>query len=246
MSTANEPKQAAPVPTVEASVLAREMAADYRAHVEHYQKHYKLSPAEAMAKSATPVSPEYEASILQGPHEEVSWLALRCLTERDPDLAAQCWANVKRAAWAELQSGQRAAKAVEGASPSPWTLAQYLVLRTELAREWQPRSGIEWQLIDALAMSQTQFFFWMERQSVRSTMDAVREQRDIQDRGSWYPPRVTDAEAVEQAAAMAERFHRMGLRTIRALQELRRRPPPVVVGNVSQLNVGEQQVNVAG
>jgi hypothetical protein len=38
----------------------------------------------------------------------------------------------------------------------------------------------------------------------------------------------------------------MFLRTLRALQELRRYAPTVVVQSAGQVNVGAQQVNVAG
>jgi hypothetical protein len=44
---------------------------------------------------------------------------------------------------------------------------------------------------------------------------------------------------------MAERFQRMFVRAERALRDLRRYGPTVIVQNASQVNVGEQQVNVA-
>ena len=55
-----------------------------------------------------------------------------------------------------------------------------------------------------------------------------------------------DAEAIEQAMAMGDRFNRIFLRTLRALRDLRRYAPTVVVQNAGQVNVGGQQVNVAG
>jgi hypothetical protein len=42
---------------------------------------------------------------------------------------------------------------------------------------------------------------------------------------------------------MVERCHRLYLRTLGALQDLRRRPP-VVVRRAGQVNIGGQQVNV--
>jgi hypothetical protein len=57
---------------------------------------------------------------------------------------------------------------------------------------------------------------------------------------------VTGFQAVEQAGAMVDRFNRIFLRTLRALRDLRRCPPPVVVQNAGQVNVGQQQVNVTG
>jgi hypothetical protein len=52
--------------------------------------------------------------------------------------------------------------------------------------------------------------------------------------------------AVEQAAAMVDRFNRIFLRTLRALRDLRRYSPTVVVQNAEQVNVGRRQVNVTG
>jgi hypothetical protein len=64
--------------------------------------------------------------------------------------------------------------------------------------------------------------------------------------GKWEPPRVSVFQVVEQAGAMVDRFNRIFLRSLRALRDLRRCPPPVVVQNAGQVNVGQQQVNVAG
>jgi hypothetical protein len=46
---------------------------------------------------------------------------------------------------------------------------------------------------------------------------------------------------------MVDRFHRIMMRTIRQLHNLRRNPPVVMVQKAGQVNVGQQQVNaVAG
>ena len=56
---------------------------------------------------------------------------------------------------------------------------------------------------------------------------------------------MTTAQALEQSAALADRFHRMFLRSLRALRDLRRYSSPVVVQRAGQVNVGGQQINVA-
>jgi hypothetical protein len=57
---------------------------------------------------------------------------------------------------------------------------------------------------------------------------------------------VSDTQAIDQAAAMVDRFNRLFLRTLRASQDHRRcLPPQVVVQNAGQVNVGTQQVNLA-
>jgi hypothetical protein len=44
---------------------------------------------------------------------------------------------------------------------------------------------------------------------------------------------------------MCDRFHRLFIRTLRALRDLRRYQPPVVVQNVGgQVNIGEHQTNI--
>ena len=44
---------------------------------------------------------------------------------------------------------------------------------------------------------------------------------------------------------MAERFNGMFLRTLKALRDLRRQVPGVVVQNAGSINVGQQQLNVS-
>jgi hypothetical protein len=56
-------------------------------------------------------------------------------------------------------------------------------------------------------------------------------------------PRVTATVAIEQAGVMAERFNKIYLRTLRALQNMRR--VPVIVQNAGQVNLALQQVNIS-
>jgi hypothetical protein len=71
------------------------------------------------------------------------------------------------------------------------------------------------------------------------------EQRDIREHGKWQPPRVSDARAVEQAATMADRANRTFVRTLRALLDLRRVAPAVIVQNAGPVNLAGQQLNLA-
>ncbi len=45
---------------------------------------------------------------------------------------------------------------------------------------------------------------------------------------------------------MIDRFNRLYLRTLRALWDLRRYASAVTIQNAGQVNIGQQQVNVAG
>jgi hypothetical protein len=55
---------------------------------------------------------------------------------------------------------------------------------------------------------------------------------------------VSAAAAIDQAAAMVDRFNRLFSRTLRDLRELRRSMPTLVVQHASQVNVAQAQVNV--
>ncbi len=61
----------------------------------------------------------------------------------------------------------------------------------------------------------------------------------------WVPSRVSDAEAIEQAVMIAERYQRAFLRLLAAFRETRRLVGTLVVAG-GQVNIGEQQLNVAG
>jgi hypothetical protein len=65
--------------------------------------------------------------------------------------------------------------------------------------------------------------------------------------GAWEMPYQREADAVEQAAELADRFRRAYHASIRALRDWRRYP--VVIQNAEQVNIaaeGGQQVNVKG
>ena len=51
----------------------------------------------------------------------------------------------------------------------------------------------------------------------------------------------------EQLLPLLDRSNRMLLRNLKALRTLKQPPPPSVsIGQAAQVNVGQQQVNVAG
>jgi hypothetical protein len=232
-----------PAPS-EAGVLAEELVAGFARLVESYRNAYAVSQPEAV-QLATQPNPGYEDKILHGPPDQATWEGLHCLTQRDPSMAERRWEEVKQAAVEELQTGHRAGRVTEGFDSRCWDRAQFLAVREELVAAWRPRNGMERQLVDQLAMLQTALFRW-ERILVCRTMLASSEiLRADQGKEKYEPPRVKDHEATEQAGHMVERFHRLFLRTVRALQDLRRQAPPVVVRRAGQVNIGQQQVNVA-
>jgi hypothetical protein len=219
------------------------MALAFRATVERYRKDCLLSLQEAVATATAP-SPEGDEQTLNGPPEAVSWYALDCLAERDLEGVLRRWEEVKRAAREELRTGHRAGRALEPEGGRLWERARFLAARAELSEAWRPRDALEQQLVDQLAVWQCRFYQWQE---------ALQRWAAVASAGSWSPPgrnkkleapRLTEAQALQRAAAMAERCQGNFLRVLRALQELRRRPA-LMVCRARQVNVsaGGQQVN---
>jgi hypothetical protein len=213
--------------------------------VQVYERLYKIPHAEAV-KRAGEGSPEYLDRVLHGPPDQVSWSGLDQIARTDPDAALARWEEVKRAALQELQTGHRAARAIETINDGAWQRAQFMALRTELAAEWQPRNGVERQLVDVMAQAQSSYLSWLNTLVVYTGLESVTGKRLEHDHGQWMGPRLSDADAIEQAAEMVDRFNRIFVRTLRTLRELRRQSPPVILQSGGQLNVAQQQVNVAG
>jgi hypothetical protein len=227
----------------EADVLAGELAKSFGQLVEQYEKHLSLPRDEAIRRATDPLVDRGQRA-LEIPPDQVNWFDLHMLARTDPDRAEARWEEIKRAALDELQTGHRAARAVETVNDATWNRARFLALRADLAAEWQPRNGIERQLIDTMAQAQESYLFWLMQLTTRSRLESVSSERRYQEEAKWQAPRQKDADALDQAAEMVDRFNRIFLRTLRALCDLRRRGGPVIVQNGGQLNVAQQQVNV--
>lgn len=235
----NEPT---PRPVNEAIPLACAMANNAGQLAAYYLQHFKLSPAEALAK-VHEGGEAYAASIMGRAPDQVSWCDLEFLAEHDDAAALRRWDEVRQAAKDELASGQRAAQAVEFHSDTPWGRARFLAVRSELAEQYHPQNGMERQLIDTMAQAQTAMQFWFERMMSRANLQRFDDKK-LKELGYELPPRIDDTEAIDQAAEMVDRFNKIVLRTLRALRDLRRITPAVLVQNAGQVNVGGQQVNV--
>jgi hypothetical protein len=226
--------------------LAQELATASCRWVDYYLTKMGMSPEEALAQARKPMPDCCREELLHGPPHQVSWHGLNELAQEDPELAARRWEQVKAAARDELVSGHRAARKVEDHGAGPWERAQFAALRSALAEDWQPRGGMEWLLIDQLAQAYTEQERWLKLANLRLSLDASRHDMDEQRKGKWVPPRLTEAQSCEQAMAMSERWHGIFLKTLRALRDLRPAAPALLVGMAGQVNVGGQQVNVAG
>jgi hypothetical protein len=230
-------------PVDEVRELATEVAQSFGNMVGHYRKHYGMSADEARAKAAECPDHLYDHAV-GCPPSQLSWFELDAIAQRDPDRAAERWEEVKRAAQGEVASGHRAARALEGNDSRCWSRARFLGVRAELSAAWRPRNAAEQHLVDQLAQWQTLIWQWLESYTAYDEVATSRARRSGPDGGPG-PRLQSDADRLEHAAGMVERFHRLYLRTLRALQDMRRLPP-VVVRGAGQVNIGHQQVNVGG
>jgi hypothetical protein len=228
----------------EVGVLAGKLGKSFGQMVQAYEKHFSLSREEAIGRATEPPGDDGER-VLNGPPDQVSWFDLHSIARTDPDRATARWEEIKRAALDELQTGHTAAEAVETVNESAWRRAQFLALREELAADWRPRNGIERQLIDTMAQAQVGYLFWLHMLTLRTELESCTNDRRLREEARWGPPRQSDADAIDQAADMMDRYNRIFLRTLRALCDMRRRLGPVIVQSGGQVNVAQQQVNLS-
>jgi len=227
-------------PVSEAGSLARKMS---RAVVEMAAYYERTGMSTSQAATFARALAEDTARVMETPPDQISWSTLGRLAEHEPETAEAAWGRILAAAQDELASGHRAADAVE-ADATPWERARFLQVREAFLVDWQPRGGIEASLVETLAMAHMAQRHWMARLTVLSTTEARREGREIERRGEWESPTVGAAAAIDQAAAMVDRFNRLFSRTLRDLRDLRRSMPPVVVQHANQVNLAQAQVNV--
>jgi hypothetical protein len=228
----------------EVGVLASEIAAEFRRMIEGFQQLFNVSAQEAATKANDLGSnPDALKWAMQCPPDQVSWTSLFVLEQSDPALAIRRWEEVKDHARAELRSGHRAARTLEGADSYCWGRAQFLALRAELVEAWGPRDAQELLLVDQIAQFQMLLEWWLRAVAVWTEIMGTKPERHKRD---IEMPRVRDAEAVEAAAVLVERFQRLYLRALKALQDRRRAGPPVVIRRAGQVNVAAHQINVGG
>lgn len=238
-----------PLPAVssapEATPLAQELARVYQTLMRHYRDQCGLPTEDAHVRATAPAQEATQEQLLKKAACEFSWTDLHLLASRDPKLAAREWTRIKLAARDELTSGHRAARVFEDTiTGSPWERAQFLAVREELREQWQPKGGMEAMLIDQMAQSYTLHLRALQALTVLTLEEYVPEEKEKRRRREL--PRLSQAQALEQASAMADRWNRMFLRTLRALRDMRRYAP-IIVQNAGQVNVaseGGQQVNV--
>ena len=206
-----------------------------------------------------------EFDMLMGqPLENLHFVDLAKLFSFAPRVAERFWENAKREGRNEFESGHLAANVTfpVGYMKGLWNIARYLGVRESFLDDWNPKGGIEIALVDMLAQTYFQWQYWIEQTVLRSETrpreehheyrkwkqwnEKTKNAKSWQD-GYWFPPYVSEQQAVEYAVQMADRFNRIFMRTLRQLRDLRRYSP-VTINNPNQVNIaadGGQQVNVS-
>ena len=227
--------------SLEAGSLAFELAKARDEWLAYQASQRAIKPDQDVLVDDQLVQQAREKRIMSSPPQSTSWLDLDQLAAQDPELAARRWEEVKIAARKELASGHWAAAAMETANQYCWQRAQFLVLRDDLASQWRPRNGIEWCLIDGMTQALVMQRHWMQRLIEVDSLEWPEP--PSADAAKFQPPRLSSSMAIDQAAAMVDRFNRIFMRGLRQLRDLRRYTVSI---SAQQVNIAhQQQVNVA-
>lgn len=233
----------------ETGPLAAELGRAYRRLAAFYRDQLGLTgpEADARARGLELTSEDAAADLARlraRPPDQISWFDLSQLAERDSEVMAEVWGDIRRAARAELDSGHRAAQALDW-DGRPWQRARFLAIRDSFRDSATPQSGIASALVDTAAETFGDYLEWSEHLHMQVSTEVTSERNSLERHGEWSPVRLSYAEAIEQAAKMAERSYKRFLQTVKLLHELQRSTPMLYVAHAEQVNVGQQQVNIA-
>jgi hypothetical protein len=229
----------------------------------------KLSTEEARKRAFHACTDKEEAkekfhTLMRVPLQDLNFVDLDELYSFAPRVAERFWERAKQEGQDEFESGHLAANITfpAGYMKEVWNIARYLGVRESFINDWCPKGGIEVALIDMLAQTYFQWQFWLE-QTVKRSQTAersehpaytdwkrrrnVNNQAEGWEEGHWLRPFVSEQQAIEHAVQMADRFHRIFMRTLRQLRDFRRYSP-VTINNANQVNIaadGGQQINVS-
>jgi hypothetical protein len=181
---------------------------------------------------------ELMEDLLKRDFDSVSFNDLSRLWECSPEEAERYFELTKHEAQREFCSGHVAAEVFKSADwlGSVWLRAQFLGVRDSFIVEYKPDGGIEFALIDLLAMSFFMQNYWAEM-SVKRTMTSPRREskefvewngyrsdeahRRRFDDGHWVIPWVSEEHALRTATEMFDHFSRLFQRTLRQLNSHR-------------------------
>jgi hypothetical protein len=170
---------------------------------------------------------------------DFSWHDITAEWQHDATAGVALWERIKQTARDELREGRAGANAIETYDERPMHRAEYLAVWLALADGLRPSNGMERLLIDGMAQALMMQRHWLERVVQTETRDTIRRGRGPHD--GFEPPRLSEAEAVDRAVAMQDRFQRQFLRLMKCYRDGRRLGVSMTVMG-GQVNVAEQQI----
>jgi hypothetical protein len=231
--------------------LATKFASAYARLIEFHQIVADADLKRDIKRTARAKPAELAKKLAVAPSDQITWHDLALHARNEPDSWQDVWNRIRDEAAVEVTSGHRAASVVAtGCEHGPLERARFLRAREDLRREWDPAPGSESMLIDMLAQIQAVWEIWLARhicplqqETIAITESGLEVHRRLGDSTRDFMD--TFAGSPELTAEMVDRFNRVYLRTLRALRDLRRMAPQVLVQHAGQVNVGEKQVNVS-
>jgi hypothetical protein len=205
--------------------------------------------------------------------DSLSWYQLDQLFRANPDYAEQIWEDVKDFALADFKTGHFAAELFERTDwqKNVWPRAHFVAIFQGMVDEWKPRGAIEMTMVEVLAVNYFLYRYWVMEHLQRTKSEPRRESWDYQEwrkgrkvsyeaggrraeracsgqytEGAWDVPYQSEADAIQQAAELADRFRRAYQSQLRSIRDWRRYGAPVVINNWEQVNIaanGGQQIN---
>jgi hypothetical protein len=248
-----------------ARLLGNEIARVYAEKVKGYQDLYKTYPddewikehydtgAKVHAAATVPADDECYQKALNQSAERLTWSDLQTVAERSMDDAVILWRGVLDVAMDQLKGGIYACETLSHVDSDMFQRAQFFVIRDSLVNAWQPKDAIEMSMVEMLVQAFVSYHYWLRLANSMAAREYEAAERGLEknrygERNSrWDTPRITTADAIDRAIAMADRFNRLYLRTLRQMRDLRRYVVPVTINNPQQVNIaadGGQQVNV--
>jgi hypothetical protein len=186
----------------------------------------------------------------------ISWGTLDLVFRQNPDFAQQIWEDIKEEAEKDFKSGHFAAGLFERTEwqREAWKRAHFIAVRNSFIEQFKPQGGIDYSMIDILAVSFFLWMYWTEKHIERETTEGIEPLSETERKhaekwgGEWITPRVCVQESIEQAAQMADRYRRAYQSQLRSMRDWRRYNVPVTINNPQQVNIaadGGQQVNLS-
>lgn len=217
-----------------------------------------LTMEEAIKKATErmegPEAEDYYKNLSTMSAGSISWLSIDQLFRYHPESAQMIWEDLKEQADLDFKSGHFVAELFEGTDwqRDPWKRARFIAVRESFVEQFDPQGGIDYSMIDMLAATFAMWMHWtqehMYRSTTRSIIQPTKTEREYAEKyqGEWIPPRVSEKEAIDHAAQLADRWRRAYQSTLRQMRDWRRYNAPVTINNPGQVNIaaeGGQQIN---